>query len=171
MSTLLESVAHSSLMGLPLFPLFTEVFFGILGLVIVLIFHGSGINHIIMRFEKHTDANLKLSQYNRVFVHFYTSFFFIALVHIFEIMIWCFYLMALGLMSNAVQALLFAGSCYTTVGFMTDTLPVGWQSLAFFISFSGLFSLAWTTSVMIGMTNTYRAAWNLKNGRVDLTGS
>jgi hypothetical protein len=65
-------------------------------------------------------------------------------------------------MDNGVQALIFAGSCYTTVGFAADTLPDGWKSLAFFIAFSGLFSLAWTTSAMIGMTNAYKAAWNLK---------
>jgi hypothetical protein len=74
-------------------------------------------------------------------------------------------------MSDGVQALLFAGSCYTTVGFVSDVLPIGWKSLAFFIAFTGLFSLAWTTSVMIGMTNTYKSAWNLKYGRSDLSGS
>jgi hypothetical protein len=41
--------------------------------------------------------------------------------------------------------------------------------LAFFIAFTGLFSLAWTTSVMIGMTNAYKAAWNLKYGRPENT--
>lgn len=77
----------------------------------------------------------------------------------------------LGLMDDSVHALLFAGSCYTTVGFVPDTLPMGWKSLAFFISFSGLFCLAWTTSVMIGMTNTYKNAWNLKYGQKDLSSS
>jgi hypothetical protein len=164
MPLLSEEIANSSIMGLPLIPLITDVFFGLVGMVVVLIFHGSGINHIIMRFEKRTDVNLNNGQYNRVFVHFYASFFFVALVHLCEIILWCFYLLTLGLIDDAVQALLFAGSCYTTVGFVTDILPAGWKSLAFFIAFTGLFSLAWTTSVMIGMTNTYKAAWNLKYG-------
>lgn len=89
----------------------------------------------------------------------------------FEILLWCFYLLMLGLVNDGVQALLFAGSCYTTVGFMEDLLPPGWKSLAFFISFTGLFSLAWTTSVMVGMTNVYKAAWNLKYGRGSLNDS
>ena len=171
MSMFPDPIAQSTILGLPLIPLITDVFFGILGLVIILVFHGFWINHIIMRFEIKTDKNLLLGQYNRVFGHFYVCFFFIALVHICEIVLWCFFILILGLMDDAVQALLFAGSCYTTVGFVTDALPVGWKSLAFFIAFTGLFSLAWTTSVMIGMTNTYKAAWNLKYGRSDLSKS
>jgi hypothetical protein len=164
-------LAQSTVLGIPFIPLVTDIFFGVLGLIIILIFHGSLINHIIMRFEGKTNKNLSFGQYNRVFFHFYSSFFFIALVHICEIILWCFFLLGLGLMDDAVQALLFAGSCYTTVGFVSDLLPTGWKSLAFFIAFTGLFSLAWTTSVMIGMTNAYKAAWNLKYGRSDLSDS
>ncbi|MBU3577327.1 hypothetical protein [Polynucleobacter sp. UK-Kesae-W10] len=164
-------LANSTVLGIPFIPLITDIFFGVLGLIIILVFHGSLINHIIMRFEGRTQSNLDLGQYNRVFMHFYASFFFIALVHICEIIIWCFFILGLGLMDDAVQALLFAGSCYTTVGFVSDLLPTGWKSLAFFIAFTGLFSLAWTTSVMIGMTNTYKAAWNLKYGRKELSDS
>jgi hypothetical protein len=159
------SIAQSSILGIPFIPLITDIFFGVLGLIIILIFHGSLINHIIMRFETRTELNLKHGQYNRVFTHFYASFFFIAFVHICEIILWSFFLLGLGLIGDGVQALLFAGSCYTTVGFISDILPPGWKSLAFFIAFTGLFSLAWTTSVMIGMTNTYKTAWNLKYKR------
>ncbi|WP_231970321.1 hypothetical protein [Polynucleobacter necessarius] len=166
-----QPILETTVLGIPAIPLITDIFFGILGLIIILIFHGSGINHIIMRFERKSNKNLEHGQYNRVFIHFYTSFFFIALVHIFEILLWSLFLLGLGLMNDAVQALLFAGSCYTTVGFVADTLPAGWKSLAFFIAFTGLFSLAWTTSVMIGMTNTYKAAWNLKYGQDDLSSS
>jgi hypothetical protein len=158
-------------MGLPLIPLFKDTLLGVLGMTIVLMFHGSGINHLIMRFEKKTDANLELGQYNRVFAHFYATFLFIAIVHICEIVLWCFYLLILGLVGDPIQALLFAGSCYTTVGFVSDILPPGWKALAFFIAFTGLFSIAWTTSVMIGMTNTYKSAWNLKYGRSRLNDS
>jgi len=89
----------------------------------------------------------------------------IACVHICEIVIWSVYLIALNLIPNGIEALIFAGSCYTTVGFAADSLPAGWKSLAFFIAFSGLFSIAWTTSVMIGMTEAYKKAWGLKYSR------
>ena len=143
-------------------PLLIDIGWGLLGLTIFLIFHGSAINHVSMKFEYRTKKNLELKQYNRVFSHFYLSFMFIALIHVSEILIWSIYIIQLNLIIDPVKAILFAGSCYTTVGFIEDILPEGWRSLAFFISFSGLFSVAWTTSIMIGMTNAYRDAWRQK---------
>ena len=167
MSISTEIITQATLGGIPLLPLLRDTFYGIFGLLLILLFHGSAINYIMLRFERLTIGNLKFKQYNRVFFHFYASFFFIALIHIVEIVIWTLYIMALNLMDNPIQTLLFVGSCYTTVGFVEDILPVGWKSLAFFISFSGLFSVAWTTSTMIGMTNSYKAAWNLKHHQKD----
>ena len=171
MSTTTELITQSALGGIPLLPLIRDAFYGIFGLLLILLFHGSAINYIMMRFERLTNGNLKFKQYNRVFFHFYASFFFIALVHITEILIWSLYVMILGIMNDGIQTLLFVGSCYTTVGFVEDILPAGWKSLAFFISFSGLFAVAWTTSAMITMTNSYKAAWNLKHHQKDPTAS
>jgi len=142
--------------------LFIDIICGLIGLTIILVFHGSALNHILMRFERFTKRNLEQKQHNRVFFHFYVAFIFFALVHISEIFMWSGIIMWLNLIPDTVQAILFAGSCYTTVGFVSDILPVGWKSMAFFIAFTGLFSLAWTTSVMIGMTALYKEAWNLK---------
>jgi hypothetical protein len=153
---------NSPSLTVPLTPLLIETFWGLLGLILILVFHGSAINHVIMRFEIWTKNNLLHKQYNRVFMHFYSAFMAIALIHLTEILIWAFYILNLRLMDDGVAAIIFSGSCYTTVGFVQDVLPMGWKSLAFFISFTGLFSLAWTTSVMIGMTNIYKDAWRLK---------
>ena len=166
-----DTIAQSTIAGIPLLPLLRDTCYGIAGLIIVLFYHGGSINFIIMRFEKYTDQNLKKKQYNRVFLHFYLSFLFIAVMHLTEIVIWAIYITQLHLIDDGIQALMFAGSCYTTVGFVQDILPTGWKSLAFFISFSGLFSIAWTTSGMIGMTNSYKAAWNLKHHQRDPTPS
>ncbi|WP_197712355.1 hypothetical protein [Polynucleobacter necessarius] len=70
------------------------------------------------------------------------AFIVIALIHISEIFIWTAFLLWLKLIPNSIDAIMFAGSCYTTVGFVTDILPLGWKSMAFFIAFSGLFSVA-----------------------------
>ena len=171
MSIATDLITQSTLGGIPLLPLLRDTLYGILGLILVLLFHGSSINFIMLRFERLTNGNLKLKQFNRVFFHFYASFFFIALIHIIEIIIWTLYVVALGIMSDGIQTLLFVGSCYTTVGFVEDILPAGWKSLAFFISFSGLFSVAWTTSTMISMTNSYKSAWNLKHHQKDPSAS
>ena len=115
-----------------------------------------------MRFELLTKKNLEAGKYNWVFTHFYVAFMAIAFIHISEIFIWAAFLLFLKLVPNGIDAILFAGSCYTTVGFVNDLLPMGWKSLAFFIAFSGLFSVAWTTSAMITMTVAYKQAWLLK---------
>lgn len=39
-------------------PLFIDIAWGLLGLTIILMFHGSGINHVIMKFEMRTKKNL-----------------------------------------------------------------------------------------------------------------
>jgi hypothetical protein len=146
----------------PFLLLLRDATWGMIGLICILIFHGSAINHVYMRFERLTRFNIKHTQYNRVFFHFYVAFVFLAMFHLVEILFWTFFIISIGLMKDPIDALLFAGSCYTTVGFESDNLLEGWKSFAFFISFSGLFSLAWTTSIMIGMTSTYKNAWDLK---------
>ena len=125
--------------------LFIDIVFGLMGLTLILVFHGSALNHIVMRFERLTKANLEKKQHNWIFLHFYVAFIFFALIHISEIFVWSGIIIWLNLIPDTVQAILFAGSCYTTVGFVSDILPVGWKSMAFFIAFTGLFSLAWTT--------------------------
>ena len=152
----------SAFSNFPFLLLIRDTAWGILFLICILTFHGSAINHVYMRFERLTRQNIRLTQYNRVFFHFYATFAFFAMFHLLEILIWAIIIIGLNIMKDPLQAVLFAGSCYTTLGFVEDVLPNGYKTLAFFISFSGLFSLAWTTSIMISMTNAYRETWKLR---------
>jgi len=145
-----------------LWPLLKEILIGTGILLIVLIYHGGAINHVIMRFERMAAKNMANKQYNWVFFHFYVAFNSIALIHILEVLMWAVFLLMLGLIDDGLTAIIFSGSCYTTVGFAADTLPHGWKTLAFFIAFTGLFSLAWTTSGLVSMTSIYRDAWRAK---------
>jgi hypothetical protein len=149
-----------------LFGLFLDVLVGLIGLTAILIFHGLSINSILVRFDLYADKALLLKRYDNVFFWFYLSLILIALIHVAEIFFWALGLVAMGLVSSLINGLLFSGSCYTTVGFVDDLLPTGWKSLAFFISFSGVFSLAWTTSVMIHMTTLHKAAWRAKHRHI-----
>jgi hypothetical protein len=143
--------------------LFVDVVVGLVGLTTILIFHGLSINMILVRFDLYADKAMLLKRYRRVFFWFYFSLILIALIHVAEIFLWAVGLLALGLVPDLIKGLLFSGSCYTTVGFVDDLLPTGWKSLAFFISFSGVFSLAWTTSVMIHMTTSLKTAWQAQH--------
>ena len=145
-------------------PLLIDILYGVAGLIVILMFHGGSINFVVNRFERFTTNNLTLRQFHWVFFHFYCAFIYIALIHIAEVLMWGVYMYQLNLISNLVESIIFSGSCYTTVGFIPDILPTGWKSLAFFIAFSGLFSLAWTTSVMITLTETYKTAFQARYG-------
>lgn len=133
--------------------------FGLAGLIFVLLFHGVTINFILMRFNNITRLDFVSEKFNLVLFHFYLSFAFIALIHIIEVILWALMLLLLGLVLSPIEAILFAGSTYTTIGFISNIMPFEWKVLPLFIAFSGLFSIAWTTSIMIGMTNIYRDAW------------
>ena len=145
-------------------PLLIDILYGVAGLIVILMFHGGSINFVVMRFDRFTSSNLTKRQFHWVFFHFYCAFIYIALIHIAEVLMWGVYMYQLNLIPNLVESIIFSGSCYTTVGFIPDILPTGWKSLAFFIAFSGLFTLAWTTSVMITLTETYKTAFQARYG-------
>lgn len=132
---------------------------GIFGLTIILLFHGACVIRLVHRFELLEVKLTRKGQYKKVLFNFYLTFVTVAMVHIVEITLWALGILALGLIESATDALIFAGSCYTTVGFVEDLMPSGWKFLALFISFSGLFTLAWTTSSMVEVIASYKKCW------------
>jgi len=98
-----------------LLPLLKEILVGTFFLLIILVYHGSAINKVSMRFDRLTENNLAKKQYNWVFFHFYIAFNSIALIHIFEVLLWAIFLRVLGLMDDPLTAIIFSGSCYTTL--------------------------------------------------------
>jgi hypothetical protein len=132
---------------------------GMVGLSIILLVHGTCVIRLIHRFELLEIKYIKHEQFYKVLFNFYLTFIAIAMVHILEITLWAMGINIFGLINSPVDALIFAGSCYTTVGFIEDIMPTGWKFLAFFISFSGLFTLAWTTSSMVGVMGSHKEMW------------
>lgn len=128
-------------------------------LLLVLVFHGVLLLQIAKRYEVKTFLYLAEKKYSAVATCFYTSIFCLFLTHIAEIFIWGIALFAFNLISILGQSILFSGSTYTAMGFMEDILPDGWKMLAVIIAFSGMFSFAWTASVMISMTKNFRQAY------------
>ncbi|ANI99224.1 hypothetical protein A8O14_03380 [Polynucleobacter wuianus] len=128
-------------------------------LLIVMIFHGVLLLQIAKRYEVKTYLDLAEKKYPAVALCFYASVFCLFLTHIAEILIWGIALFVLKLIPGLGQSILFSGSTYTAMGFMNDILPDGWKMLAVIIAFSGMFSFAWTASVMISMTKNFRQAY------------
>jgi hypothetical protein len=68
--------------------------------------------------------------------------------HLTQIYVWGYALNAYDIIANQHQAMVYAGSTYTTVGFITDPLPTQWQLLSVIMATSGLFTFGWSTAVM-----------------------
>lgn len=133
--------------------------FGIVMLLVVMLIHGIALVQIAKRYEVKSFLYLAEHRYRAVAFSFYLSVLCLFLMHIFEIILWGTALWLFKLLPNLGESILFSGSTYTAMGFMDDLLPNGWKMLAVIIAFSGMFAFAWTASVMISMTKSFRQAY------------
>jgi len=138
-------------------------FLGTIMLLLVMMFHGIILLQIAKRYEVKSFLYLAEKKYSEVVIFFYISIFCLFLTHIAEIILWGIALYFLKLLPALGQSILFSGSTYTAMGFMEDILPDGWKMLAVIIAFSGMFSFAWTASVMISMTKNFRQAYTKRH--------
>ena len=118
---------------------------------------------ISLGFEIRARINLYRVRYNRVFIAYFISIIYLIMVQVLAIAVWALMLRVMDLISDPLDAILFAGSCYTTIGIVSDVMPPGWKMLALFIALSGLFSVALSTAVMLGMSPIFRYAWMKKH--------
>lgn len=79
---------------------------------------------------------------------FFAGILLLLISHLVQIYIWGLSLTLFDIIPNEHQAMVFAGSTYTTVGFVNDPLPVRWQLVTVIMAASGFFSFGWSTAVM-----------------------
>ena len=85
---------------------------------------------------------------------FFASALILLCSHLFQIWLWGISLYWADVVKDSHTAMVFAGSTYTTVGFVNDPLPIGWQLLTIIMATTGLFSFGWSTSVMFLLSQT-----------------
>ena len=129
--------------------------FGLCILTIVLLSNTFFFLQVFIWFSRVTARIVNRAPY-KLIARFMQAVLLMCLVQIISILLWTAAIYANDLMDNLRLAMLFAGSCYTTLGIISDNLPKGWQSLAFYIAFSGLFSFAMATSAMMAMLSAVR---------------
>jgi hypothetical protein len=130
--------------------IFRDTAFGLFFLAMILVINAVVFIRIFLWFISSIEKIVHPTSFGVIF-HFVLAVLMMSLMQLGSILIWTIALYATGLIQDIRLALLFSGSCFTTLGIFADILPKGWQSVAFYISFSGLFSFAIATSSMISM--------------------
>ncbi len=87
---------------------------------------------------------------------FYLTLGVLLISHLVEIGIWGYALVFANLAKNLDAAIYFSGSTYTTLGYGQDIMPDAWNSITTVIALSGMFSIAWTTSLLMSMIGAFR---------------
>jgi len=132
--------------------------FGGVMLFVILVLHATYMFLVTRQYEKITDALIASKRYGLIQPVFYVMAFILALSHLLEIYFWGFTLNLLGLIPDAHQAMVFAGSVYTTLGFNTNPLPPSWDLVMVVIALSGMIAFGWSISVLLGMTQIVHTA-------------
>jgi len=141
--------------NLPIFAgdMLRDITVGTSCLAIVLLVNIYFFMKILIWFTRKAENNVNSSA-NRLMGRFMVAALLMCLTQVGSILFWAGVIYKSGLIDNLRIAMLFAGSCYTTLGIFPDVLPKGWQSIAFYIAFSGLFAFAIATAAMISMLST-----------------
>lgn len=127
-------------------------------LFLILIVHASYMFLVTRQYEAIADALIDSERYGLVQPVFYVMAFVLALSHLLEIYIWGFSLYYFGLIANEHQAMFFAGSTYTTLGFGTNPLPLSWDLVMVVIALSGMIAFGWSISILLGMSQLVNTA-------------
>mgnify|MGYP000013345751 CR=1 FL=1 len=148
-----------------LIPFLQNFAVGVSGLFVVMWFNIFFLRRIVVYYEINARIHLIKDQFNRVFLTYVLAITFLMLVQVLSIFVWGAYIRILGLIDTTYHALLFAGSCYTTIGIISDVMPNTWKVQAIFIALSGLFGLALSTASMLNMAPLFRKAWYRKHDK------
>jgi hypothetical protein len=135
----------------------------ILGLFLTLWLNVHLLRHISINYEIRSRICLSKNKPHGVIFNYFLAITFLMIVQILVIIGWGLALYALSLIKDLREAIIFAGSCYTTLGYAIQELPESWRFIPVVIGLSGLFAIALATAAMINMSALFRQAWLLKH--------
>ena len=130
-------------------------------LFLLLIFHAVSNYLVINAYQKASRKFILAKKFRYTLFLFYGLSFVLVGCHLAEIFIWGATLFYSGLVPNFDQAILFAGSAYTTVGYGTIPLPIGWELLMVVIALDGMVAFGWTIVNLSNMQRTVQVARRL----------
>ncbi len=151
--------------AIELVPFLQNLAVGALGLFANIWINVFFLRRIVVYYEINARIHLGRNRYNRVFLTYFIGIVLLMLSQVVSILAWSGLILFLGLIEHPFGALLFVGSCYTTIGIVSDVMPNAWKLQAIFIALSGLFAVALSTAAMLSMSPLFRMAWYRKHDK------
>lgn len=127
----------------------TELAFGMLVLVVIIVVHGWSMAHISRRFARRVVLMPIDAPRWRVTGLMGVTISLLALTHLMETLLWAWPIWASGLIANFRDSYYFVLETYTTLGDANVALPDAWRLVGPMIAISGLFTFSWTGSVLV----------------------
>jgi hypothetical protein len=140
---------------------FDAILFGGVMLFLLLIFHAVYNYFVTNAYQKFSRKFILNKKFRYTLFLFYGLSFVLVGSHLAEIFIWGATLFYSGLVPNFDQAIFFAGSAYTTVGYGAMPLPAGWDLLMVVIALDGMVAFGWTIVNLANMQRTVHVARRL----------
>jgi hypothetical protein len=130
---------------------------GAIMLIFIVLLHGAGLHSmLVVRQRRERRLRRERPYIFLVLLLFGWSVFLMLALHIAEFAVWAYALLYMGLIPHAYDALYFCANAYTTLGYGNVDLGVAWRNLSPIVGISGLFTMAWTTSALVGVVSSHR---------------
>lgn len=142
----------------PEFTLLASIIMGAVILVSLVLFHGMGV-HWVATFHKRGVLRLRAGRPHvfAALVLFGAAIFLLLSLHIIGVIWWAIVLRHLGLIHTAKNAIYFCANAYTTLGYGEVDLDPQYRIISPIIGISGLFTFAWTTSMLVNLVQAHNA--------------
>jgi hypothetical protein len=118
---------------------------------LIMLVHATGVRGVTSRVVNRSQHILLRPAMWRADLLMSEGVFMLLALHVLEIFPWASALVYVGLIPSWRIAGFFAGNTYTTVGYGSMVLPIGWEMLAPLIAISGLFTFGWSGSVLVDL--------------------
>ena len=140
------------------FTLPAAIIIGSVILVTLVLFHGMGI-HWVSTIHKRGELRLRAGRPHvfAALVLFGAAIFLLLSLHIIGVIWWAIVLTRLGLIHTAKDAIYFCANAYTTLGYGQVDLDPQYRIISPIIGISGLFTFAWTTSMLVNIVRDHNA--------------
>jgi len=125
-------------------------------MVLIIMFHAFWIRFITSVFLKRSQAIQARAVPWRADLLFAGTVIALLVLHLAEVMLWTTALVFGDIVGDTAKAGYFAANCYTALG-EPFSLPHAWRMVPPIIAISGIFTFAWTASVLVDFVSRYNS--------------